>query len=156
MGMAMFSVLLGEDVEVGREITINVTTTIGDETLRKSTVVTYGEVAAPMPEPMPMTSELTAPSGVVVSPPLANTQSVSVTWNPASIQNAEQIKVVLFNSGVTGLAQVDRPLITINADNDPGSATFNDVPDGMYNVVVASFRTGEGHKLSPLVEVTVE
>ena len=32
--MAMFSVLLSEDVEVGREITINVTTTIGDETLR--------------------------------------------------------------------------------------------------------------------------
>ena len=31
-----------------------------------------------------------------------------------------------------------------------GSATFNDVPDGMYNVVVASFRTGERHKLSPL------
>ena len=101
---------------------------------------------------MPMTTELTAPSGVVVSS-LANTQSISVTWDTTSIENAQQVKVVLFNSGVTAVA---KPLITINAANDMGSATFNDVPDGMYNVVVASFRTGERHKLSPLQEVTVE
>ena len=96
--------------------------------------------------------DLTAPTGVVVST-LANTQSVSVTWDITSIQNAEQIKVALFNSGVTALAA---PLITINPVNDEGSATFNDVPDGTYYVTVASFRTGERHKLSPLQEVTVE
>ena len=97
-------------------------------------------------------TQLTAPSGVVVSS-LANTQSVSVTWDTTSIQNAEQIKVVLYNSDVTALAQ---PLITINPANDAGSATFNNVPDGTYYVTVASFRTGERHKLSPLQEVTVE
>ena len=95
---------------------------------------------------------LTAPSGVVVSI-LPGTQTVSVTWDTTSIQNAEQIKVVLFNSDVTALA---KPLITINPANDAGSATFNDVPDGTYYVTVASFRTGERHKLSPLKEVTVE
>ena len=79
--------------------------------------------------------DLTAPTGVVVST-LANTQSVSVTWDITSIQNAEQIKVALFNSGVTALAA---PLITINPANDEGSATFNDVPDGTYYVTVASF-----------------
>ena len=95
---------------------------------------------------------LTAPSGVVVST-LPGTQTVSVTWDTTSIQNAEQIKVVLFNSDVTALA---KPLITINPANDAGSATFNDVPDGTYYVTVASFRTGERHNLSPLKEVTVE
>ena len=95
---------------------------------------------------------LTAPSGVVVST-LAGTQSVSIVWDTTSIQNAQQIKVVLFNSDVTALA---KPLITINPANDAGSATFNDVPDGTYYVTVASFRTGERHNLSPLKEVTVE
>ena len=98
----------------------------------------------------PASTELTAPSGVVVSP-FRNT--ISVTWDTTSIQNAQQIKVVLFNSDVTEVEH----LITINAANDAGTATFNDVSDGMYNVVVASFRTGERHKLSsPLQEVTVE
>ena len=112
-------------------------------------VVTYGEAEAMPVEPMPMTTELTAPSGVVVS---TFGDSVSVIWDTTSIENAEQIKVVLYNSGVTAFAQ---PLITINPANDPGSATFNGVPDGTYNVVVASFRTGEPHKLSDLKEVTV-
>ena len=76
-----------------------------------------------------------------------------MTWDKTSIQNAEQIKVVLYDSEVTKLAA---PLITFNADNDPGAATFNDVPAGTYYVVVASFRTGERHKLSALKEVTVK
>ena len=150
-GMASFSVVLHEDAREG-DVTIFVSTdNVGITTLRANSSVMYGE-AAPMPEPMPMTTELTAPSGVVVSS-LANTQSISVTWDTTSIENAQQVKVVLFNSDVTAVA---KPLITINAANDMGSATFNDVPDGMYNVVVASFRTGERHKLSPLQEVTVE
>ena len=70
----------------------------------------------------PASTELTAPSDVVVSS-LANTQSISVTWDTTSIENAQQIKVVLFNSGVTAVAQVDGALITINAANDPGSRT---------------------------------
>ena len=97
-------------------------------------------------------TELTAPTGLVVSS-LANTQSISVTWDPNSIQNAEQIKVALFNSAVTELAA---GLITINPANDDGSATFNDVDDGDYIVVVASFRSGEAHKISDLKPVTVE
>ena len=147
-GMAMFSILLREDAPEGSSITVNVSSTIGSASLQASTTVVYGD--APSEPEMP--TELTAPSGVVVSS-LANTQSVSVSWDTTSIQNAQQIKVVLFNSDVTGIA---KPLITINPANDPGSATFNDVPDGMYIVVVASFRTGERHKLSDLEEVTVE
>ena len=104
-----------------------------------------------MPVEPEMTTELTAPSGVKVS---TFEDSISVTWDTTSIQNADQIKVVLYNSGVTALAQ---PLITIHPANDMGSATFNGVPDGTYNVAVASFRIGERHKLSsPLQEVTVE
>ena len=47
---------------------------------------------------MTMGTELTAPSGVVVS---SLRDTVSVTWDPASIENADQVKVVLFDSGVT-------------------------------------------------------
>ena len=97
-------------------------------------------------------SDLTAPSGVVVSS-FGNSQSVSVTWDTTSIQNADQIKVVLYNSGVTALA---KPLVTINPANDAGSHTFSEVPDGTYYAAVASFRTGERHKLSTLQLVTVE
>ena len=150
-GMGTFSIqVLREDAVEGSIITVNVSTSeIGDATLR-TTPPSCTVRRLPMPEPMPMTTELTAPSGVVVS---TFGDSVSVIWDTTSIENAEQIKVVLFNSGVTAFAQ---PLITINPANDPGSATFNGVPDGTYNVVVASFRTGERHKLSPLQEVTVE
>ena len=99
--------------------------------------------------PMLMPSK---PTGVVVSS-LPNTQSVSVTWDTTSIENAEQIKVALFNSGVTALAA---DLITINPANDAGSDTFSDVPPGTYYVVVASFRTGMKHVLSDLKMVTVQ
>ena len=70
MGMAMFAVLLGEDVEVGRGITVNVTTIIGGETLRQSTVVTYGEVAVPG---MPMNVMAEATSDTMIT----------VTWDAA-------------------------------------------------------------------------
>ena len=126
--------------------TITVTATdIADETATQDIMVTV-EAAD---------TALTAPSGVVVSTStFGNTKSISVTWDTTSIQNAEQIKVALFNSDVTALAQ---PLITINPANDRGADTFNDVPPGTYYVTVASFRTGERHKLSlPLKEVTVE
>ena len=93
---------------------------------------------------------LTAPSGVVVS---SLRDTVSVTWDPASIENADQVKVVLFDSGVTEIVDLQ----TFNAANDPGAATFTNVDSGTYKVTVASFRTGDRHKLSlPLEEVTVE
>ena len=126
--------------------TITVTATdIADETATQDIMVTV-EAAG---------TALTAPSGVVVSTStFGDTKSISVTWDTTSIQNAEQIKVALFNSDVTALA---KPLITINPANDRGGDTFSDVPDGTYYVTVASFRTGERHKLSlPLQEVTVE
>ena len=97
----------------------------------------------------PAADELTAPSGVTVSK-LRDT--VSVTWDPASIENAAQVKVVLFDSGVTKIVD----LKTFNAANDPGAATFTGVDSGTYKVTVASFRTGDRHKLSALMEVTIE
>ena len=126
--------------------TITVTATdIADETATQDIMVTV-EAAG---------TALTATSRVLVSTStFGNTKSISVTWDTTSIQNAEQIKVALFNSDVTALAQ---PLITINPANDRGGDTFSDVPSGTYYVTVASFRTGERHKLSlPLQEVTVE
>ena len=78
--------------------------------------------------------------------------TVSVTWDPASIENADQVKVVLFDSGVTKIVYLE----TFNAANDPDAATFTDVDSGTYKVTVASFRTGDRHKLSALMEVTVE
>ena len=48
-------------------------------------------------------TELTAPSGVTVS---SLRDTVSVTWDPASIKNAEQVKVVLFDSGVTEIVDL--------------------------------------------------
>ena len=97
----------------------------------------------------PVVTELTAPSGVRVSPLL---DTVSVTWDPASIENAEQIKVVLFDSGVTKIVYIE----TFNAASDPGAATFTGVDPGTYKVTVASFRTGDPHELSPLMDVTIE
>ena len=94
-------------------------------------------------------TDLTPPSGVVVS---SLRDTVSVTWDPASIENADQVKVVLFDSGVTKIVYLE----TFNAANDPDAATFTDVDSGTYKVTVASFRTGDRHKLSALMEVTVE
>ena len=93
--------------------------------------------------------DLTAPSGVTVSS-LGTT--VSVTWDTASIENAEQVKVALFDSGVTTIVDLQ----TFNAANDPGAATFTGVSSGTYKVTVASYRTGEDHKLSDLMDVTVQ
>ena len=95
-----------------------------------------------------MPPELTAPTGVTVSS-LQNT--VSVTWDPASIENADQVKAVLFDDGVTMIVD----LKTFNAASDPGAATFIGVDSGTYKVTVASFRMGEPHKLSALMEVTI-
>ena len=70
MGKANFSVLLAEDVEVGREITVNVITTIGDDTLRQSTVITYGMAQPEMMAPgMPMNvmAEATSHDMITVS-----------------------------------------------------------------------------------------
>ena len=93
--------------------------------------------------------ELTTPMGVTVSD---FQDTISVTWDPASIQNAEQIKVALFDSGVTKIVHLQ----TINPANDPGAYTFTGVDAGTYKVAVASFRTGDGHKLSDLMDVTVQ
>jgi hypothetical protein len=93
--------------------------------------------------------DLTVPSDVTVSS-LQNT--VSVTWDPASIENADQVKAVLFDDGVTMIVD----LKTFNAASDPGAATFTGVDSGTYKVTVASFRMGEPHKLSALMEVTVQ
>ena len=97
----------------------------------------------------PIVTELTAPSGVKVST-LQNT--ISVTWDPASIENADQVKVALFDSGVTMIVD----LKTFNAANDPGAATFTGVASGDYKVAVASFRTGDPHMLSALMDVTIQ
>ena len=92
---------------------------------------------------------LTAPSGVTVSA-LQNT--ISVTWDTSSIENADQIKVALFDSGVTTIVDLE----TFNAASDPGAATFTGVDAGSYKVVVASFRTGDPHMLSSLMDVTIQ
>ncbi len=76
--------------------------------------------------------------------------SISVVWNTASIQNAEAIKVALFEldakgdviSLATGYAG---NVHTISPANDPGAHTFTNVPSGSYKVGVANYANGE-HK----------
>ena len=103
-----------------------------------------GEPQMPMPG-NGSGSDLAAPSGVVVSV-LRNT--IGVTWTPGA--NGEQQKAVLFNADVTDI-------VDINTQGADGRAhTFTNVPPGTYQVVVASFRTGEDHKLSALFSVTVQ
>ena len=76
----------------------------------------------------PASMELTAPTDVVVSV-LLNT--ISVTWTPNSAQNADQIKVVLFNEGVTAISDaVDEPLVAMPPTADDGSHTYSNVPAG--------------------------
>ena len=76
--------------------TITVTATDAAGAYAMQTII--GTVSKTAPDTM-----LTAPSGVVASS-LPNSQSISVTWDPTSIQNAELIQVALFNEGVTNLA----------------------------------------------------
>ena len=149
-GMATFSILLREDAVEGSSITVNVSTSeIGDAMLRTSTSVTYGGVDDTTDPGMTDTmDELTAPTGVVVS---VLQDTISVTWTKDP--NAEQTKVVVYNADVTSIEYIE----TVNAANDDGGHTFTDVASGTYKVTVASFRTGESHKLStPLQTVTIE
>ena len=126
---------------------ITVTATDMDDAMATQTIIVTVEAPASM--------ELTAPTDVVVSD-FGNT--ISVTWTPGSAQNADQIKVVLFNEGVTAISDaVDEPLVAMPPTADDGSHTYNNVPAGTYTVGVASYREGEDHKLSlPLRKVTVQ
>ena len=94
---------------------------------------------------------LTAPTGVTVSK-LQNT--ITVSWTPNSAHNAVQIKAVLYDDAVTRIVDIG----TYNpVSNDPGIHTFRNVAAGTYKVTVASFRPGDGHKLSlPLQTVEIE
>ena len=148
-GEATFFVQVADDAEVGDSLTITVTA-IGDSSIAPVTMtVTYGGVDDTTDPGMTDTmDELTAPTGVVVS---VLQDTISVTWTKDP--NAEQTKVVVFNADVTSIEYIE----TVNAANDDGSHTFTDVASGTYKVTVASFRTGESHKLStPLQTVTIE
>ncbi len=116
---------------------------IGSGNMQKIHSFTLGE-ATQMPG-----MELTAPSGIDVSR-LLNT--ISVVWSPNSAQNATLIKVVLFDEEVTRIVAIK----SYNpAASDPGAHDFENVPPGSYNVVVASYRSGEPHVLSAFHPVTV-
>ena len=143
-GEATFFVQVADDAEVGDSLTITVTA-IGDSSIAPVTMtVTYG---GPSTDPGTM-DELAAPTGVVVS---VLQDTISVTWTKDP--NAEQTKVVVYNADVTSIEYIE----TVNAANDDGGHTFTDVASGTYKVTVASFRTGESHKLStPLQTVTIE
>ncbi len=94
-----------------------------------------------------------APPADAIRPTITGTPSVlgnsiSVLWNTASNQGAEQIKVALFeldeNDDVTRLAEGYAGNVhTINpAEGNPGAHTFTLVPPGRYKVAVANFANG--------------
>ena len=157
---AMSSMEMYATVEIGGD-DMNMLTITGVAVGMATITVTATDMAGAMATQAIMVTveaatsmELTAPTDVVVSV-LQNT--ISVTWTPGSAQNAEQIKVALFNEGVTALSDaVDLPVVAMPPAADVGSHTYSNVPPGTYKVTVASWRAGEGHKLSPLQTVTVE
>ena len=86
-------------------------------------------------EPEPM--ETMAPTGGSVS---VLRSSITVSWTPNSAQGTTLIKVALFNEDITDLANViAEPVKAFNlVAADPGAHTFNNVPSGMYRVVLAA------------------
>ena len=77
--------------------------------------------------------------------------AITVAWDPASIVNAEVIKVALFdldaNGDVLRLAMgYDGNVASYNpAVGDPGTHTFTNVPAGTYKVGVANY-ANDDHK----------
>ena len=99
-----------------------------------------------------MAAELTAPTGADAS--LFAGNSIIVSWDPDTAQNADLIVVALFNEGVTALADIPNNVhpINLNAMEDPGTHSFNNVPSGTYKVVVASESDGV-YQVSLVAEV---
>lgn len=109
---------------------------------------------------------VTVTSAAAIRPTITGTPSVlgnsiSVIWDTASNQGAEQIKVALFdldeNGDVLRLAMgYDGNVHTINpAVSNPGAHTFTNVPAGTYKVAVANFANGM-HRSIVSGEVTVQ
>jgi hypothetical protein len=100
----------------------------------------------------PVVVELTAPTGADASVFAGN--SIIVSWDPDTAQNADLIVVALFNEGVTALADIPNNVhpINLNAMEDPGTHSFNNVPSGTYKVVVASESDGV-YQVSLVAEV---
>ena len=88
-------------------------------------------------------ADLTAPTGADAS--LFAGNSIIVSWDPDTAQNADLIVIALFNADVTALAEIDPNTHPINlaAGDDPGTHSFNNVPAGTYKVGVAAERDGE-------------
>jgi hypothetical protein len=93
---------------------------------------------------------LTSPSGVsAVS--LGGTGAVEVSWTPG--QNATQHWVVLFS--LPGRDVGDR--VEVLTDPDANSQVFRNVPDGPYEVLVASYHPDRGFQYQDGIGmVTVE
>ena len=110
--------------------TITVTATDPDGASDMQTIMVTVEAE---PEPM----EAMAPTGGSVS---VLRSSITVSWTPNSAQGTTLIKVALFNEGITDLANViAEPVKAFNlVAADPGAHTFNNVPSGMYRVVLAA------------------
>ena len=103
---------------------------------------TWGHGLATLPDPSAM------PNRPTINNVSSLQNSITVTWNPASIVGAEVIKVALFdlddNGDVLRLAMgYGGNVHSINpAVGDPGTHTFTNVPDGTYKVAVANYANG--------------
>ena len=123
--------------------TITVTATDPDGAMATQTIMVTVEAAS---------MELTAPTGVSGS--LFAGSSIIVSWDADSTQNADLIVVALFNEGVTALANIPKNThpISLDAMDDPGTYSFDNVPSGTYKVAVAS-ESGGVYKVSLAAEV---
>ena len=94
-----------------------------------------------------------APSVTPIRPTITSVSvlqnSISVTWDPASNQHAQEIKVALFdldaNGDVVSLAMgyADNVHTITPAVGNPGAHTFTNVPAGTYKVGVVNFANRE-------------
>ena len=123
--------------------TITVTATDMDDATATQEIMVTVEAAS---------MDLTAPTGVSGS--LFAGSSIIVSWDADSAQNADLIVVALFNEGVTALANIPKNThpISLDAMDDPGTYSFDNVPSGTYKVAVAS-ESGGVYKVSLAAEV---
>ena len=95
----------------------------------------------------PVSTVLTAPGNVVVSPPLIAGGAIGVTWD--AVEGAQQYRVFVLASNPTRI----ETSVTVPADG-MRSADIT-VPSGDYRVIVAAFRTGERFAYEPATPITV-
>ena len=138
MGMASFSVLLGQDFPEGGSVTVNVSATIDGEAMQSSTSLMYGEAdgtTAPG-----MDDELGATSGVGVG--FNRGGAMQVHWTKAD--NAMGYIIVAIN---VANSMVDGEPVVLNDGNDETENISGLTPGTTYDIYVIATGSGGMYEL---------